>query len=466
MNFEILEGDVMTLLPMLPDNHFQTIVTSPPYWGLRDYGHAEQIGLEKSFQEWLEKMVEIFEECRRTLRPDGTLWLNIGDSYAGSWGNYMPTGSGGQRLKSTERFSRRAYDGEGEQRRPPTSFKQRGIKPKDLIGQPWALAFALRAAGWYLRADIIWAKPNPMPESVNDRPTKAHEYIFLFSKSPKYYYDAEAIKEPVSSTTIERLSQANFGNQHGGIKDPMNGGAGTPNRSARRAVENLKKKMAAGWDTRPGGHDTVSWNTENGKKKKTDEIEGQKRLGDFRDKQRGHGRRHAGFNEKYFGKQQEGFLYDHKPGHLDDYFNFNRPHGKAKNMAVPQGQRPKQPASKKDTKIKELDGAPERMGRYPGWRNNPEASVMTRNKRTVWNIATQPFPDAHFATYPEDLVRPCILAGSKPGDLVFDPFSGSGTTGKVAIDLGRQFVGIEINPEYAAMSRRRIGGPLFAEANL
>jgi len=188
-------GDTLEILKTLPDQSVNCCVTSPPYWGLRDYGVDGQIGLEQTPEEYVNRLVDVFREVRRVLRDDGTLWLNLGDSYAGSWGNYQPTGKGGQRHKEKERWQRRAYDGK-EDWRPVTSLKQEGLKPKDLVGIPWMVAFALRADGWYLRSDIIWEKPNCMPESVKDRPTKAHEYMFLLSKGQRYYYDADAIKEP------------------------------------------------------------------------------------------------------------------------------------------------------------------------------------------------------------------------------------------------------------------------------
>ena len=176
----------------LADRSVHMIVTSQPYWGLRDYDVDGQIGLEKTIEEYIAVMLEVGREMWRVLRDDGTLWMNIGDSYAGSWGNYHPTGKGGQREKSTERYDRRAYADKGFL--PPTANVP-GLKPKDLCGIPWEIALAFRRAGWYLRRDIIWHKPNPMPESATDRPTTSHEYIFLFSKSQRYYYDGEAVKE-------------------------------------------------------------------------------------------------------------------------------------------------------------------------------------------------------------------------------------------------------------------------------
>ena len=200
-SFRILKGDCLHGLRSLPSATAQTCITSPPYYGLRDYGHEGQIGLEATSNAYVERIVKVFREVHRLLRDDGTLWLNIGDSYAGSWGNYggqnRGKGGGQRKIVKGSQAPQKAYEGL-EDWRPPTSNKIDGLKAKDLIGIPWAVAFALRADGWYLRSDIIWHKPNPMPESVRDRPTSAHEHIFLVSKSKSDYYDAEAIREPAS----------------------------------------------------------------------------------------------------------------------------------------------------------------------------------------------------------------------------------------------------------------------------
>lgn len=279
----ILTGDALEWLRQLPDNSVNTCVTSPPYWGLRDYGIDGQIGLEETPEAYVERMIAVFREVRRVLRDDGTLWLNLGDSYAGS-------GKGAWKVKDRQK---EVYipDPDSPQCRLPKVPS--GLKPKNLIGIPWRVAFALQADGWYLRSDIIWYKPNAMPESVRDRPTKAHEYIFLLTKSERYYYDADAIKEDAVS--------------------------GNPNR-------------------------------------------------------------------------------------------------------------PK------------------------------------RNKRTVWTVSTKPFKGAHFATFPPDLIEPCILAGCPEGGIVLDPFFGAGTTGLVARRHNRNFIGIELNPQYVEIAKNRIKGefPSFA----
>lgn len=263
---ELLVGDARQLLMQMREGHFDCIVTSPPYWGLRDYGVPGQIGAETTVDEYIADLVRLFREARRTLANDGTLWLNIGDSYT----------SGGRTWRDADAKNK----GRAMEYRAPTPD---GLKPKDLIGVPWKLAFALQADGWYLRTDIVWNKPNCQPESVKDRPTRAHEYVFLFSKSEKYYYDWQAITEPTSD--------------------------------------------------------------------------------------------------------------------------------------------PKQ---------------------------------KSKNRRTVWNINTEPYPGSHFAVYPRALVRLCVEAGSRENGRVLDPFFGSGTTGVVCNELGRECVGIELNAEYAELARERL----------
>ena len=297
-------GDVLQGLAKIDGGTVQTCITSPPYYGLRDYGVAGQIGLEDTPTEFLSRLVEVFREVRRVLRDDGTVWLNLGDSYAANRGYQVPSTKGGPKHSESQAAGGKA------------SVVPEGLKPKDLIGIPWRVAFALQADGWYLRQDIIWHKPNPMPESVRDRCTKAHEYVFLLSKSPRYYFDNEAMRE------------AAVGGTPGNTKPTKGGRAYTEGASEHRTSANL-----------------------------------------------------------------------HNIG-----------------------------------------------------------SRETRNRRSVWSIATQPFKDAHFAVMPEALVEPCILAGSRPADLVLDPFMGSGTVAVVATRLARRYVGCELNPEYAEMAERRLRG--------
>jgi DNA modification methylase len=336
----IIAGDVREVLPTLESGSVQCCVTSPPYFGLRDYNVAGQIGLEPTPDEYVAEMVAVFREVRRVLRADGTFWLNLGDSY--SAGGAGP-GSGKQITNAGANVKAR--------KAPP------GYKPKDLLGIPWMVAFALRADGWYLRRDIIWAKPNPMPESVRDRPTSAHEYVFLLTKSRSYFYDADAIREPASEAMLQQVADGYGGSD---TKDYAASGAQSASGTKSRIIAKARARI---------------------------------------DKQRGHGRRHAGFNDRWDN----------------------------------------------------LTGA--------------EQMAIGSNARSVWSISPAPFREAHFATMPPDLAERCILAGSRIGDTVLDPFGGAGTTGLVADRLKRDAVLIELNPEYAAMAAQRIqrDGGLFAE---
>jgi DNA modification methylase len=293
----------------------QTCVTSPPYFGLRDYGHEGQIGLEQTPEQYIAAMVEVFRCVRDVLADDGTLWLNIGDSYnsmggvhAGRDDNQSGVGAGNRQWREGSARADGEVRSDGMSRRNRNGTHAPGLKPKDLIGIPWMLAFALRADGWYLRQDIIWHKPNPMPESVRDRCTKAHEYIFLLSKSERYFFDSEAMRE-----------------------DAVKGAAGSSFNTGKTATHQM-------------GRSSDAERVEDGK----------------------------------------------------------------------------------------------------------------RNRRSVWTVATRPYKGAHFATFPTALIEPCILAGSRPGDIVLDPFMGSGTTAAVALQHGRQYLGCELNPEYGPLQQERI----------
>jgi DNA modification methylase len=302
---QIKQGDCREVLKTLPDESVHCVVTSPPYFGLRDYGVDGQIGLEDQPDAFVDQLVKVFSEVRRVLRDDGTLWLNLGDSYAANR-TYQ--------VHNTKGASEHTYS--------KGSKVPAGLKPKDLVGIPWRVAFALQLDGWWLRQEIIWSKPNPMPESVTDRCTKAHEHIFLLAKSERYYFDAASIAE-ASVTPEDTKAGCNFG-------------------GAKCADTEMSKS--------------------------------------------------------------------------------NQP-GKA-------------------------------------WVHSE-----TRNKRSVWTVTTKPFADAHFATFPTDLIEPCILAGCPEGGTVLDPFGGAGTTGLVADRNKRNAILIELNPEYAEMARKRIynDAPLFAE---
>lgn len=319
-------GDCRALLKRMANDgvKVQTCVTSPPYWNLRDYQVDGQIGLENSFEEWLAVMVECFRAVREVLADDGTLWVNCGDTYS----------SGGRTNYSSGSTNNKGHGVQDGQARPDTPA---GLKAKDLLGMPWELAFALRRDGWYLRCDIIWHKPNPMPESCNDRPTKSHEYIFLLSKSERCFYDAEAIKEPVT------------GNAH-----------------ARGDGVNPKAaKFPAGWQSGPGSHSSLE-----------------------------HAQSSDG--EREYRPRQNASFSAAVNGLVDD-----------------------------------------------------------RNKRSAWTVPTQPFSGAHFATFPQKLIEPCILAGAAVGQTVLDPFMGAGTTALVATHLGRQFIGCELNQRYVDLHDQR-----------
>lgn len=313
-------GDALTILKTIEDKSVNCCVTSPPYYMLRDYGIENQIGLERTPDDYVRKLVDIFREVRRVLKDDGTLWLNLGDCY---------NGSGKASGMSLENMSDKQKSNLGSIGNVPTKIKQ--IKRKNLIGIPWRVAFALQADGWYLRQDIIWSKPNPMPESVKDRCTKSHEYVFLLSKSSKYYYDVDAIKEPCSEANIKDYN--------------------------RRKTMNNKSNGE-------GTYETV------------------------------------------------------RPDLC-----------RAREAYMP-----------KDYK---------------------------KNRRSVWSITNTPYTEAHFATFPLELPRLCILAGCPEGGVVLDPFIGAGTTGVAATNIGRRYIGIELNPEYVRISERRIrkSTPLFCNMN-
>lgn len=349
-----------TMRRMIADGvRVQCIVTSPPYWGLRDYGVDGQIGLEPTLSEFLAQLVEVFDLCRQLLADDGTLWLNMGDCYmtgAGKVNTAPGGGTQGERWKGIRGDDKLATLGPMQQ---PNRMPQLGFKPKDLAGQPWRLAFALQDAGWWLRQDIIWSKPNPMPESVRDRCTKSHEYLFLMTRSERYYFDFDANKESAVSATCP---------------------------------------APAGWDTGAGAHR------------------------DLKGRYSGTG---VGF----------GHGYDATPKPRSRRDSFKREDSK-REQAIP-GQA---------------------VGTHRPDRAESEWDVSRRNRRSVWTIPTQAYRGAHFATFPEALVEPCVLAGSRPGDIIFDPFFGTGTVGRVALRLGRQFIGCELNPSNAALQDDRLRG--------
>lgn len=343
MSVSILIGDCRARLREMPGRSVHCCVTSPPYFGLRDYGVDGQIGLEDTPGGFVAQMVDVFREVRRVIRDDGTLWLNLGDSYANDskWGG----STSGKHVTAQHGDS-----GIGRRRH------KTGLKSKDLIGIPWRVAFALQEDGWYLRQDIIWSKPNPMPESVRDRCTKAHEYLFLLSKSERYYFDADAVAEP-------RSQHEDANGFRGGCY--VEGATDNATMGKRRTPGNKTHKAATAYAEGDAKHRT-----------------------------------------------KEGLVaYSERERAAD----------------------------------------PNDLG--------------TRNKRSVWTVGSEPFKEAHFATYPPALIEPCVLAGCPKGGTVLDPFGGAGTTGLVADRLQRNAVLIELNPEYAEIAQRRLRGDggMFSE---
>jgi site-specific DNA-methyltransferase (cytosine-N4-specific) len=388
--YKILTGDALAMLKTLPAVSAQMCVTSPPYWGLRDYGISGQLGLEPTVDLYVNHIVEIFREVRRVLKDDGTLWLNMGDCYATGGGKANIPG-GGYRGAHDGDAKRPKWSGPYQQ---PNRIPQSGLKPKDLAGLPWRVAFALQADGWWLRSDIIWHKTNPMPESVTDRPTKSHEYLFLLSKSARYLYNADAIKEPTTGSSHDRARKERSADGQKTLPTGERNGMRAP------GVNPKAQKWPNAWSAEEGQHDGV-----------------------------GNGRyRPSGNKERNLAGPANGRLETHM----------------GSGIPWPPSIRPKQNESFSAALVR---------------------TVERRNKRTVWTISTKPFSGAHFATFPPKLVEPCILAGSRPGDIVLDPFNGAGTSGLVATAHGRRYLGIELNPAYVEMTHQRLQGkPLAATA--
>jgi len=462
---EVYGGDARAVLAELAPDSIDCVVTSPPYWGLRDYGlppaawggdpdHAHawgprahrggpagrqgasgdratrgnveelamrgadagawcecgawcgQLGLEPHPDQYVAHLVEVLRAVRRVLRPMGTLWLNLGDSYAtgaGAVGARPGGGAQGDRWAGTPELRHRdarrrdhgrpATNGRGEGQPTPAGIGPMtqpnrmpiaGLKPKDLVGAPWAVAFAARADGWYLRSDIVWAKPNPMPESVGDRPTRSHEYVFLLTKSRRYYYDAEAIREARPESELERQARG-YRNIDSVKNDPAARPPGSaPHSGIHRAVRGERAaKVPQGWDDRPGSHGTI-----------------------------------------------------HREG-------------RATETRYSDGQWPRGWASGAER------GHDPQVGRYAPPDGAGAEIVAGRNRRSVWTVATEPYPGAHFATFPRKLIEPMILAGAPKGGIVLDPFAGSGTVGLVAQSLGRRAILVDLNPSYVRQALRR-----------
>lgn len=400
-NFELHCGDALAVLRTLPDESVQMCCTSPPYWGLRSYLKGGdplkplELGLEKTPEEYVAAMVAVFREVRRVLRKDGTCWLNIGDSYAGSG-----KGIGSDHGKAVT----------GDAEIGPKVAVPSGIKSKDLVGIPWRVAFALQADGWWLRQDIIWSKPNPMPESVGDRCTKSHEYLFLLTKSSQYYYDAEAIKE-TASTPIT--------------------------------------KMPDGWDTGPGAHGAFH---RQGREK-----------GAKVDKPRGHSRRHAGFNDRWdaMDKSEQCAGTRNK---RSVWTIATMPYKEAHFATMPlKLVEPCILAGTSERGACASCGAPwqrtmEKTGEREGHSGNKKFSALTVERRGAKSLDTSCFNDGKLGTYETTGWRPTCTCGGETTVpcVVLDPFAGSGTVGVVALRAGRHFIGIDLNPDYVEMARRRI----------
>lgn len=433
MTVRILKGDCREVLHTLPEESVHCVVTSPPYWGLRDYGVAGQLGMESTLGEHIAVMVDVFNEVRRVMRKDATLWLNYGDCYA-----TKPNGRSAAATKAAgnddRTFRDKPFDTTGAIYRPEYEKTMRGgqsenfgnvssqhggrvcgygpiLKPKDLCMIPNRLAIALQENGWWVRSEIVWGKNNPMPDSSGKyRPSTAHEKIWLLTKSGKSSYDSEAVALPCSEKTNERVSQ----------KKPDN------------------------WDTAPGAHGS---HHRNGREK-----------GATIPKQDGHSRRHAGFNERYFGVGPKSAPENSSIRASWKGSKFDGP----RDLAVrPDTGRKRAEVGSGIKNNDSMDAALSVMPETRYLRNYEPAPLM------VWEMSTQPFSEAHFATFPPELAERCIKAGCPIGGTVLDPFGGAGTTGLVADRLGRDAILIELNHDYATMAERRIknDAPMFAEVS-
>jgi len=390
VNINILQGDCIETLQKLDDKSINTCITSPPYWGLRNYNDEEkQLGMEDTPEEFVDNLVKVFREVKRVLRDDGTVWLNLGDSYS----------SGGR--TTTTNQSLRGDKDYGVTRPKPS----KGIKPKDLIGIPWRVALALQQDGWYLRQDIIWHKPNPMPESVKDRCTKAHEYIFLLSKNVKYYFDNESIKEDC----ITKNKQTSKKNTHGKYETKENEAKNRQGIHSNRGDKLIEVRTKL-----PMQKDLVDFLTS----KTTAKI-----LANSTDIP-------LTKIEHWFRYDESGFAYPT----IEDW-------NKVKEFI--------------DDWSNEFNLIDEALTFYE-LKTDEVVHTNKKNKRSVWTVSTKSFKGAHFATFPMDLIEPCVLAGCPEGGTVLDPFGGSGTTGIVAVNHNRHAVLCELNQEYIDLAKKRI----------
>jgi DNA modification methylase len=501
LTWRILVGDVRERLRDLPDGSVQTCVTSPPYWGLRDYGVSGQIGLEATPEAFVSELVAVFAEVRRVLAEDGTVWLNLGDSYAGG-GNYR--GITSESTLSAKQSSNRGARGTS-QLLGAVGKTWDGMKPKDLVGIPWRVAFALQADGWYLRSDIIWSKPNPMPESVTDRPTKAHEYLFLLSKRASYYYDADAVKEPhAESTLADFQARGNIAKSSGnGQTSTGHGGAARVGVVGfgrnKRSVWHIATQPFTGW-TKTSRQVRVSWDERDDDTTRIaspdcpvhgdSAVPAAKALCGERagDSESGSERTDDGRAEAPVVDCAPTLQLHEQDSTGQSSDSPDQPHARvatarssrtSKTARVPATTQPCKPCAGTDAGIADtstpLDSA-DSVERTPA-SSTAAGSVsgvpVTTGDETQTHIGgkcsceyyrTVTEEMSHFATFPEALIEPCILAGSKPGDTVLDPFNGSGTTGAVAIRHQRNYIGVELNPAYVELAEKRIGAvaPLFA----
>ena len=426
MKDTILFGDCRETLKAFLPQSARTCVTSPPYYGLRDYGGEDkQIGQEQTPEEFVDELVSVFREVRNILTDDGTLWVNIGDSYY----NYRP-GKGQSYPKQSVSKTNQDLPDKCSKR----GNKLDGLKEKDLIGIPWMFAFAMRKDGWYLRQDIIWHKPNPMPESVKDRCTKSHEYIFLFSKNRKYFYDNEAIKEPAKDWGTRDRTKGKYHNPGTGLA-PHSGLSKSYDRKNKRSVWLVPDKSHGKYETqeneskhRQGIHANRGDNL----------IAVRTKLPTQKD-----------FVEFLRSKTKAKILAEHTDiplTKIEHWFRFDE-----SGFSYPSIEDWK--------KVREyIDdfGVMDEGLTYYELKTDEVVVSDKRNKRSVWTITTKPYKGAHFACFPPDLIEPCILAGSEVGDTILDPFMGSGTSAMVAKSLGRYYLGCELHEDYGNLIEKRI----------
>ena len=422
MRDTILFGDCRETLKQF-DEQARMCVTSPPYYGLRDYGGEEyQIGQEQTPEEFIEQLVSVFREVRNVLTDDGTLWVNLGDSYY----NYRP-GKGQALVKQTVSKTKQDLPDKCSKR----ANKLQGLKEKDLIGIPWMFAFAMRNDGWYLRQDIIWHKPNPMPESVRDRCTKAHEYIFLFSKNKKYFYNNEAIKEPAKDWGTRDRSKGKYHNKGTGLQ-PHSGLTKSYPTKNKRSVWTSKHGKYVTEENEATHRQGIHANRGQNLIEVRSKLPKQKEFVEFL---------RSKTNAKVLAENTDIPLTK-----IEHWFRFDN-----SGFAYPTIEDWK----KVREHIDDYDVMDEGLT-YFELKTDEVAVSDKKNKRSVWSITNKPYKGAHFATYPPDLIEPCILAGSEKGDIILDPFMGSGTTAMVAKSLGRDYIGCELHEDYGNLIQKRV----------